>query len=265
MLAKKLKNAEIVSADSRQIYRDFDLSSGKVTKQEMENIPHHMLDIVNPGEYFSVVDFTELALEKIEDIYKRGNVPIVCGGTGFYIDSLLYDYQLPNVKKNDFLRKDLENKSQEELFYVLQKINPSDAEKIENNIEYRNNKHRMMRRIEVVNSLGYFPTLTKVARFSSAMYKVKIINIKREEQDLKKRIYMRLLERIDQGMLEEIERVKDKYNLSFHYLEKLGLEFKWTAKYLKGEISKEEMVERLNLETGQYAKRQISWFKRYEV
>jgi tRNA dimethylallyltransferase len=118
-LAKKIGKAEIISADSRQVYRGFDLSSGKVTTEEMENIPHHLLDIVNPGEYFSAVDFTELAIKKIEEVISRGNTPIVCGGTGFYIDSLLYDYNLPDVKQNPELRTELESKDTPELFKIL--------------------------------------------------------------------------------------------------------------------------------------------------
>lgn len=273
-LAKKIGNAEIISADSRQIYRDFNLSSGKVTADEMENIPHYMLDIVNPGEYFSMVDFVDLSLQTIGAIYERGNTPIICGGTGLYIDSLLFDYHLPDVKKNDRLRDELKTKSTEELFRILNKklFQPKNLKYLLRNIgtyrkfsttEYRSNPHRLMRAIEIVSVLGYIPKLKKIERFDKNIYDVEIINIKIERNILRDKIYKRLLERIDQGMIEEIRSVKDKYHLTYEYLEKLGLEFKWTAKYLQDKITKEEMVAGLYTEICQYAKRQDTWFRRY--
>lgn len=274
-LAKKIAKSEIVSADSRQIYRDLNLSSGKVTKEEMESIPHHLLDILNPGEYFSVVDYTELAVEKIDEIFAIGNTPIICGGTGFYIDSLLYRYNLPETKKNDRLRIELENKSTEELFKIFYKTlfrvknwkyffkNLRTLEKFSNS-EYKNNPHRLMRAIEIVSELGYIPELRKEKRFPDTEYDIEIITTNVDRQTLRDKIYKRLLERIDQGMVEEIESVKEKYNLSWDYLEKLGLEFKWVAKFLQKQVSKEEMIEKLFLEICQYAKRQDSWFRRYK-
>jgi tRNA dimethylallyltransferase len=273
-LAKKLGNSEIISADSRQIYKGFDLSSGKVTKEEMGNIPHHMLDIVEPGEYFSVVDYTNLALEKIEEIYSRGNIPIICGGTGFYIDSLLYDYDLPEVTKNDNLRKELELKTNTELYKILIRklfafknwkyvFSNFKTYKRFSILEFKNNPHRLTRAIEIVDKLGFIPELKKSERFSVDQYEVKIISTKIDRTTLKEKINKRLLDRLDAGMVEEIEKVKAKYNLSFEYLESLGLEFKWVSKFLKKELSEEEMIENLNKEIYQYARRQESWFKRY--
>lgn len=274
-LAKKIAKSEIVSADSRQIYRDLNLSSGKVTKEEMESIPHHLLDILNPGEYFSVVDYTELAVEKIDEIFAIGNTPIICGGTGFYIDSLLYRYNLPETKKNDKLRTELENRNTEELFKIFYKTlfkitnwkyffkNLRTLEKF-SDPEYKNNPHRLMRAIEIVSELGYIPELRKEKRFPDTEYDIEIITTNVDRQTLRDKIYKRLLERIDQGMVEEIESVKEKYNLSWDYLEKLGLEFKWVAKFLQKQVSKEEMIEKLFLEICQYAKRQDSWFRRYK-
>lgn len=275
-LAKKIGNAEIISADSRQVYRDFDLSSGKVTEAEMENIPHHLLDVINPGEYFSVVDFTELALKKIDEIFPRGNTPIVCGGTGFYIDSLLYDYNLPDVKQDPEQRTDLESKSAPELYKILIRklfsfpnlrffLRNIKTFRRFSDLEYRNNPHRLMRAIEVVNQLGYIPALQKEKRFPDNEFTVEIINIKITKEKLHEKIYKRLLERIENGMIEEIVKVKEKYNLTFPYLEKLGLEFKWVARLLQDKISKEEMTEKLFIEICQYAKRQKTWFKRYDA
>lgn len=275
-LAKKLVHAEIISADSRQIYKGFDLSSGKVTQEEMGNIPHHMLDIVEPGEYFSVVDYTNLALEKIEEIYTRENIPIICGGTGFYIDSLLYDYDLPDVQKNEILRQELETSSNDELYKILIKklfalknwkyvFSNFKTYKRFSILEFKNNPHRLARAIEIVEKLGFIPELKKTERFPSDKYEVEIISTKVDRNTLKEKINKRLLERLDAGMVEEIEKTKAKYKLSFEYLESLGLEFKWVSKFLKKEISKEEMIENLNKEIYQYARRQESWFKRYNL
>jgi tRNA dimethylallyltransferase len=272
-LARKV-GGEVISADSRQIYKDLNLSTGKVTKEEMEGIPHYGLDILNPGEYFSVVDFEKYALEKIQEIHSRNKPVIMCGGTGFYIDSLLYSYELPPAGKNDVLRKELEKKDTSELFEILkQKLfafknlryffrNSRTYGKF-SDPEFGKNRHRLMRAIEIVDSLGYIPTLKKTERFPKDKYRVEIISTNIQKDELKQRIFKRLLERLDAGMIEEIQNVKDKYNLSYRYLEKLGLEFKWVSKYLQNEITKEVMIERLNLEIGQYAKRQVAWFKRY--
>lgn len=258
-LAKQINNAEIISADSRQIYRDLNLSTGKITKEEMEGIPHHMLDIVNPGEYFSVVDYTNLALQKIDEVFKRGNTPIVVGGTGFYIDSLLYDYNLPEVKANQALRKELEGKDNLEMFEMLKNLDPSFALAHDNN-EFKNNKHRLARAIEIAIGIGHVPVLKKKIRFTDT----EIINITMPRDILKLKIYKRLLERLDAGMVKEVASVKEKYNLEYKYFEGLGLEFKWISKYLKDEITKEDMIENLNKQIYQYARRQEAWFKRYK-
>jgi tRNA dimethylallyltransferase len=275
-LAKEIGNAEIISADSRQVYRDFDLSSGKVTSEEMENIPHHLLDVVNPGEYFSVVDFTKLALEKIDEIYQRGNIPIVCGGTGFYIDSLLYEYDLPPVPVNQDLRNKLADKKPEELFKILKKVYLNNIfKKIKylflgdeflqkyNQPDFKKNKHRMSRVIEVVSHLGYLPKLVKKERFPRDRYEVEIISTNVDRESLKQKINTRLIQRIESGMIEEIKNAKEKYHLSFEYLEGLGLEFKWVARYLQEKATKEEMIENLEKEIYQFARRQESWFRRY--
>jgi tRNA dimethylallyltransferase len=275
-LAKKLGHCEIISADSRQVYKDFDLSSGKVTEKEKEGIPHHLLDVVNPGQPFSVVDYTNLALEKIQETITRGNTPIVCGGTGFYIDSILYNYSLPNVSKNEPLRKKLEKKSTDELFKILKdKLLHNFLEKTKylffsnttlkkfRNPDHGKNKHRLIRAIEIVEEMGYIPELSKTKRFEDGKFEVHIVSTQVRREELKKKIFSRLLERLNLGMIEEIRGVKEKYGLSFEYLEKLGLEFKWVAKLLQNQITKEQLIENLNNEIYQYARRQETWFKRY--
>ena len=258
-LAKKLGSCEVISCDSRQIFRDFDLATGKVTKEEMDGVPHHMLDIVDPGQEFSVVDFTNMALEKIEDIFSRDKTPIVCGGTGFYVDNLIYDYKLPSVAKNDILRKELEPKTTKELYLILKDLDRKYAKEMINKQE-QNNKVRLIRAIEIATTLGCVPKLKKIDRFSNVEFI--FTNIPREE--LRAKIHARILARLEQGMLEEIKSVQQKYNLSYDYLEKLGLEFKWAAKYFRKQITEEQFVENLFIETCQYARRQDTWFRRYK-
>ncbi len=258
-LAKKLGNAEIISADSRQIFRDFDLATGKVSEVEMGEIPHYMLDIIDPGKEFSVMDFTNLAVQKIEEIFSRGNIPIVCGGTGFYIDNLIYNYNLPSVAMDTILRAELEQKTVTELFKQLQEMDKAYARIVFEKQE-QNNKVRLIRAIEIATKLGCVPKLKKVRRYKNVEFI--FTNVGREE--LREKIHDRILTRLQQGMLDEIKSVQKKYNLSYDYLEKLGLEFKWAAKLFRNQITEEQFVENLSRETCQYARRQDTWFRRYK-
>jgi tRNA dimethylallyltransferase len=253
-LAKK-HNGEVVSADSRQIYRDLNLSTGKVTQKEMEGIPHHMLDILNPGEDFSVVAYTDQALGIIEEIFSRGKTPIVCGGTGFYIDNLLYDYGLPPTSKDEDLRKVLESKTKEELFTELKALDPAFAKKID-----KDNKVRLVRALEIAKSLGSVPPLQKTLRFQN--YKIVFTDLDRSK--VRENISRRLDERIKEGMIEEIKAVKEKYRLSDKYLEGLGLEFRWVNRFLIGVIDKQVMRHMLYIDICKYARRQDGWFRRYK-
>jgi len=253
-LAKK-HNGEVVSADSRQIYRDLNLSTGKVTKVEMEGIPHHMLDILNPGDDFSVVAYTDQALQIIEEIFARGKTPIVCGGTGFYIDNILFDYGLPTATKDENLRKELEGKTKEELFAELKDLDPAFARKID-----KDNKVRLVRALEIAKQLGKVPPLQKSLRFEN----FKIIFTDLERNKVRENISKRLDERIKEGMIEEIKEVKEKYRLSDKYLDGLGLEFRWINRYLMGMIDKQIMRNMLYIDICKYARRQDGWFRRYK-
>lgn len=253
-LAKK-HNGEVVSADSRQIYRDLNLSTGKVTKVEKEGIPHHMLDILNPGDDFSVVAYTDQALQIIEEIFARGKTPIVCGGTGFYIDNILFDYGLPTATKDENLRKELEGKTKDELFAELKDLDPAFARKID-----KDNKVRLVRALEIAKQLGKVPPLQKSLRFEN--YKIVFTDLERNK--VRENISKRLDERIKEGMIEEIKEVKEKYRLSDKYLDGLGLEFRWINRYLMGMIDKQIMRNMLYIDICKYARRQDGWFRRYK-
>ncbi len=250
-------NGEIISADSRQVYKGLDIGTGKITKEEMRGIPHYLLDIVDPKEQFNVDKWKTLAEKAIEDISNRGKLPIICGGTGFYIDALANDISYPDVEHNDKLREELENKSKEEVLNILEKLDKEYIQKL-NNSE-KNNKQRLIRAIEIIKALGKMPEI--ISSKNNGKYNIKWIGLKSSKEKIEKRIHNRLLKRIDEGMIEEIKNL-NKNGLSWERMEELGLEYRYISRYLKGLISKEEMLQELEKEICDYAKRQMVWFKR---
>lgn len=249
-------NGEVISADSRQVYIGLDIGTGKITKEEMKGIPHHLLDVADPKEQFNVEKFKTLTQKAISDISSRGKLPIICGGTGFYIDAVVNNISYPNIPHDEVLREELENKNSEELINILEKLDRDFVSSL-NNSE-RNNSQRLIRFIEIAKALGKVPKIEK----SESEYDVTWINLNLPKEELQERINNRLLKRIDNGMIEEVKNLNEK-GLSFERMEEFGLEYRYVSRYLKGLISKEEMVERLKAEIWQYAKRQVLWFKRY--
>lgn len=247
-------NGEIISADSRQIYKGLDIGSGKITKEEMLGIPHHGLDLVDPATRYSMADFQEYAFQKIKEIKGRGNIPILCGGTGFFIQSVVDNLKLPDVPPNETLRKELEGKSAEELFQILKQKDSQKAATIDSQ-----NPHRLIRAIEIAEALGKVPPVSK----QSTPYEFLQIGLFLPKDEIQEKIKNRLLKRIDQGMIEEVENLHAN-RLSWKRLEELGLEYRHVAEFLQNKISKEEMIEILINKINQYAKRQITWFKRDE-
>jgi len=256
-LAQKI-GGEIISADSRQVYKGLNIGTGKITKKEMKGIPHHLLDVANPkrparrGGKFTVVEYQKLAISAMADIVKRNKIPIICGGTGFYIDTITKGIIFPEVPPNLKLRKILEKKSVKKLFQILKKLDPRRA----NNID-KNNKVRLIRSIEIVKTLGKVP----VTKATPLPYKFIKIGLYLSSDKLKKKIEKRLLARMKIGMLNEAKRLH-KQGLSYSRMEELGLEYRFMALHLQNKITKEEMLKRLNSEIYKYAKRQMTWFKR---
>lgn len=249
-LAKRF-NGEVISADSRQVYRGLNLGTGKITKEEMSGIPHHLLDVAEPKERFSVADFQRLGKQTVEDILMRGKLPIVCGGTGLYVDTLLSGTALPKVPPNTELRKELEKLPAEQLFEKLKKLDPERAGDID-----RHNSVRLVRAIEIAETLGKVPKLEK-----SENYKVLKIGLLPPDHILKEKISARLKERLEQGMLAEAEHLRQK-GLSHERMEELGLEYRYMARLLQNKLSHEEFEKELTNEIWRYAKRQKTWFKR---
>ena len=218
----------------------------------MAGIPHYLLDVANPKTIFSVVKYKELAEKAIEKIIMKGKTPIICGGTGFYIDSIVKNISLPEVKLNKKLRNRLEKYSAEKLFEILKKLSPNRAKNID-----KNNKVRLIRAIEIAKTIGEVPQIVEKPN----KYDFIFIGLDTDNDVLKERIEKRLLKRIKLGMIEEIAKLH-KLVVSWKRLESFGLEYRQTALYLQGEITKEEMVEKLKSEIWHFVKRQRTWFKR---
>ncbi len=250
-LARKY-NGEIISADSRQVYKGMNIGTGKITKEEMQGVHHWLLDIVSPKEKFSVADFKKRADDKIKTILNRGKLPIIVGGTGFYIQSVVDNITLPEVPANPSLREKLEKKSLDDLASILKKIDDSRLKKIDTR-----NRVRLIRAIEIAHSLGKVPEIKK----KDAEYEFLQIGLKLQPLELKKKIEKRLSARFKQGMIAEAERLHKK-GLSFKRMRELGLEYRYLADYLENRISKDELIAKLQTEIWRYSKRQMTWFKK---
>ena len=250
----RLVNGEIISADSRQVYTGLDIGTGKVTKREMLGVPHYMLDVINPKRAMSVVQYERLATRAVQDILKRGKVPIVCGGTGQYIDAVLTSASFPEVPPNAKLRKELEKLSTEKLFKKLAKLDPVRAETID-----AKNPRRLIRAIEIATSLGSVPERAPATERYDTLY----IGLALPKEELAERIHKRLLARMRQGMLAEAKYLHEQ-GLSWKRMESLGLEYRFLAQFLQNKISKEELLDLLEIAIRQYSKRQIVWFNRNE-
>jgi tRNA dimethylallyltransferase len=250
-LAKKY-NGEVISADSRQVYTDLNIATGKVTKKEMQGVPHHMLDVISPKKNFSVVAWKEQVEKVIKDIQARGKLPIICGGTGFYIQSIVDGIILPEVPPNPKLRKKLEKLSLPELVSILKKLDPKRLKNID-----AKNPVRLIRAIEIATELGSVPKVKK----QKTSYDFLQIGLMLPDLVLQKNIHTRLLSRMKQGMIKEAHDLHTK-GLSWKRMHELGLEYRYVADYLQNKLTKTEFLQRLETEIWRYAKRQMTWFRR---
>lgn len=249
----KTLNGEIISADSRQVYRGLDLGSGKITEKEKRGVVHHMLDVASPKIKYNVAKYKKEVDKKIKEIITKNKIPIICGGTGFYIDAITKNIILPEVKPDLKLRKELQNKTAEDLFKMLQKLDKKRASNIDNK-----NKVRLIRAIEIIKTLGKVPKI----KTEKTKYDFIKIGLFAPSEILQERINIRLQKRIKKGMIKEVRDLHEKEKISFKRLEELGLEYRYVAMYLQNKINKKEMIENLEKEILQYAKRQMTWFKR---
>ncbi|OGZ17838.1 MAG: tRNA (adenosine(37)-N6)-dimethylallyltransferase MiaA, partial [Candidatus Nealsonbacteria bacterium RBG_13_36_15] len=252
-LAKKF-GGEIISADSRQVYKGMDIGTGKITKKEMNGIPHYLLNVVHPKKRFTVVQYQKLAQNTIKKILKKGGVPFLVGGTGFYIQAIIDQISIPKVRPDWKLRKKLDKKETKKLFLLLKNIDPKRARNID-----KKNKRRLIRALEIlIKTKKPVPPLSK----KSPQFNVLIIGIRKSSQEIKKLIKKRILKRLKQGMIAEVKKLK-RSGLSWKRLEEFGLEYRYIALYLQKKMVYQQMLERLEKEIEHFAKRQITWFKKH--
>ncbi len=254
LLAVKF-NGEIVSADSRQVYRGMDIGTGKDLSEY--TVPYHLIDVASPKVRFDLAKYQKLAFQAIDDILKRGQLPILAGGSGLYIQAVVDNYKLSDIKSNLALRKKLEKLNAGELFKKLEKLAPKMAAKL--NFSDKNNKRRLIRYLEILGQDGNFKS-----RLGKRKYQALLVGVKFSKDILKQRIFKRLLLRLkEQNMIGEVENLHGQ-GLSWKKLEEFGLEYKFIAMYLQKKLTYNEMVEKLNIAIYQFAKRQLTWFKRWE-
>ena len=251
-IAKKF-NGEVISADSRQVYRGMDIGTGKVTRKERQGIPHHLLDVANPKRRFTVVQYRKLVLKAINKIFKKGKFPILCGGTGFYIQAVVDGIIIPEVKPDWRLRSNLNKFPVEELYKILKELDPRRAKTIE-----KKNPRRLIRAIEII-----MKTKKPVPPFKKQPlpYPVLIIGIKKSLEELKKIIEKRFLKWLRRGLVKEIKNLNQS-GLSWKKIEDFGIHYQVIAQYLQNKLSYQEMIESSLRELQNYARRQMTWFKR---
>jgi tRNA dimethylallyltransferase len=244
-------NAEIISADSRQVYKGLDLGSGKITKDEMKGIRHHMLDVADPKDIYTVAQYKIDAEKCIEDILSRGKKVIICGGSGLYIQAIADGLSYPSVPPNTLLRKKLSLLNTLELAEILKKLDKKRYEKID-----QKNPVRLIRAIEIAEAIGFVPDVV-----TDKKYEISYIGLSKTPEELRDNIKNRLVQRLKDGMVEEVIHLK-KSGLSHERMLSLGLEYKYISMYLEGEMDKERMFDLILLKSQQFAKRQLTWFKR---
>jgi len=261
-LAKRF-NGEVISADSRQVYRGLDIGTGKITKKEMQGVRHHLIDVASPKKAFSAGAYVKRARRAIDDIAQRDRLPIIVGGTGFYIDALLGRIAIPDVRPHIALRKKLSGKSAPQLYAQLKKIDPARARSMDTPSEC-NNTVRLIRAIEIAHARRdcseSSDMIYHIAQLD-ADYAVLWIGVRPSDTVLKKRIEERLRARIKQGMVAEARHLH-KSGLTYKRLEELGLEYRSLAHHLRGEITKEVMERELRSAIWRYARKQIGYWKR---
>ena len=247
-LAEKY-GGEIVSADSRQVFRGLDLGSGKITPEEMRDVPHHLIDVAEPNEFFSMHDFQRLAYRAIDSICARGKTPFLVGGTGLYVESVTEGYVMNDLKPDLEYRAYLETFETPELYQMLIQLRPG--------IEIDpKNRNRVMRRLEKIHD-GDEESVPNQPRYDCLK-----LGVSWKPEVLRARIDERLERRLNDGMIEEVQRLMDE-GATVEFLKKLGLEYRYITQYLIGEIpDRQDMIDALATAIKQFAKRQRIWFRR---
>ena len=258
-LAKQI-NGEIVSCDSMQIYKDMDIGTAKPTIEEMQGIKHYLIDCVSPDTRYSVADYKKDAKKAIREIIEKEKIPIVVGGTGLYIDSLIYEIEYQNIQFDEEYRNMLETRVEKEglqkLYEEAEKIDLEAVQKIS-----QNDKKRILRILEIYHATGKNKTQQELeSRKNEPEYDYQVYALNWNRDLLYERINKRVDIMIEQGLVEEVKKIHKKYNKFPTAMQGLG--YKEIVEYLEGKISKEEAVEKIKMETRRYAKRQMTWFRK---
>lgn len=258
-LAKKV-NGEIISADSMQIYKEMNIGTAKVNKEEMQGVQHYLVDFVSPDERYSVSNFKKDAEKAIEEILEKGKTPIVVGGTGLYIDSLIYGIEFQNeevdLEYREKLNKVADEKGLESLYKKAQEIDPEAMKKIS-----INDRKRIIRVLEIYHKTGKTKTEQELqSRKNEVKYEYKVFAITMDREKLYERIEKRVDFMIEQGLIEEVKQILEKYHTFPTAMQGLG--YKEVVEYLEDSCTKEEMIEKIKKETRHYAKRQLTWFRK---
>ena len=259
-VAKRI-DGEIISCDSMQIYKDMDIGTAKVTKEEMQGIKHYLIDFVSPEERYSVSNFKNDSEKAIEKILKNKKVPIIVGGTGLYVDSLIYGIEYPKIEFDEEYRNELMQKAGtenglEELYKKAKEIDNEAMETIS-----PNDKKRIIRVLEIFHATGINKTeQERLSRINGVKYDFKVFAINIDRQKLYERINQRVDAMLEKGLVDEVKNLKQKYN---HFPTAMqGLGYKEVVEFLEEEITYQEMVEKIKQETRRYAKRQLTWFRK---
>ncbi len=259
-LAKKI-DGEIVSADSMQIYKDMDIGSAKPTKEEMDGIKHYLLDFVSPEDRYSVADYKKDATIAINEIIEKGKTPIVVGGTGLYIDSLIYNIDYPEIEFDEEYRKSLEKRAEEEegLQKLYEEAKQIDEQAMKNISQ--NDQKRILRVLELYHQTGKTKTEQEIeSRKNEVPYNYYVFALNMDREKLYDRINKRVDIMVEQGLIEEVEGIIKKYKTYPTSMQALG--YKEIKEYLNRNITKEQAIETVKQETRRYAKRQLTWFRK---
>ena len=250
-LAERLQG-EVISADSRQVYIGLDIGTGKITPEETAGVTHHIIDIVKPSEEYTVSQFVIDANKAATEIWSRSHLPIVCGGSGLYIDALIDGISIPTIPPNTILRSKLEQKTVAELFEMLRAKDPVRAASID-----PKNPRRLVRALEIIDAVGTVPPAAK----KSTLFDTLFIGIEIEPKVLREKIHTRLLARLEQGLIAEVEELLKKGSVTAEKLDRLGLEYRYVGEYLRGTLSSPELVSKLEKAIWDYSRRQMTWFR----
>lgn len=258
-LAKKI-NGEIISADSMQIYKDMDIGTAKPDKGEMQGIQHYLLDCVSPDTRYSVAEYKIDATKAIEEILQKGKTPIIVGGTGLYVDTLIYGIEYNDIQIDEQYRNELEKIAEEQGLETLYKMATQIDEQAMKKIS-KNDKKRIMRVLEIYKATGKTKTEQEYeSRKNGVKYDYKVFALNMDREVLYNRINVRVDLMIKNGLIEEVSNLKEKYNKFPTAMQGLG--YKEVVEYLENKTTKDEMIEKIKMETRRYAKRQLTWFRK---